>query len=68
MKFITFILSISVLAGCTSHTKIPDTLAEKQTSYSYIPFDPLPVQTLEGASCSPADNELRFKNKEIVSV
>lgn len=66
MKFITFILSISVLAGCTSHTKIPDTLAEKQTSYSYIPFDPLPVQTLEGASCFPADNELRFKNKEIV--
>ncbi|MAY36814.1 MAG: hypothetical protein CMN84_12010 [Spongiibacteraceae bacterium] len=40
----------------------PDTLAERETSYSYIPFDPLPVQTLMGASCSPESLERELKS------
>ena len=62
IKIITLGLSIVVMAGCSSMTKVPDTLAEKQTSYSYIPFDPLPVQTLSGASCYPNEAERNLKS------
>jgi hypothetical protein len=62
MKVITLGLSLIVMVGCSSIPKVPDTLAEKQTSYSYIPFDPLPVRTLSGASCSPDEAERKLKS------
>ncbi|NNG41607.1 hypothetical protein HJP15_01400 [Pseudoalteromonas sp. NEC-BIFX-2020_002] len=62
MKTATLILSSLIIAGCNLTTNTPATLAETQTSYSYIPFDPLPVQTLLGASCSPSEEEKLFKS------
>lgn len=53
MKKIIFILCFSILFGCKSAIKIPKakTLGEENTSYSYIPIDPLPITTMEGKGC-----------------
>lgn len=62
MKYLISGIAIAILSGCSSIPSTPDTLAERETSYSYIPFDPLPVQTLMGASCSPEDVERKLKS------
>ena len=45
-------------SGCTA-LKLPESLGEKQSSYSYIPLDPLPVITQPGPNCDAAN--LHFK-------
>lgn len=62
MKNLSLVIVLGALIGCSSVPKEPETLAEKQTSYSYIPFDPLPVQTLLGASCTPDADEKMLKS------
>lgn len=66
MKKLISVIAVILLSGCSSLTKAPDTLAEKETSFSYIPFDPLPVQTLMGASCSPENLERELKSIDSV--
>lgn len=68
MKAFIVSLSIVLFAGCSSMSEVPDTLAEKQTSYSYIPFDPLPVQTLSGASCFPNEDERNLKSIDKITL
>lgn len=47
------LLSILVLiiSGCSSSKKLPKTLGEENTTYSYIPIDPLPISKRPGNSC-----------------
>jgi hypothetical protein len=46
-------------SACGSLPKIPSTLAERSTSYSYIPLDPLAVITIPGTSCTNQDSKYK---------
>jgi len=66
MKKIIILSLVLLMSGCAAFKPVtPKTLAEKFTSYSYIPFDPLPVQTLLGGSCTldNAEKEIRSIDK-----
>lgn len=40
-----------LVIGCKTSRNLPKTLGEDNTTYSYIPIDPLPVSTQRGRSC-----------------
>ena len=67
MRLSLFLLLLN-LTGCAGFGNLPQTLAEKQTSFSYIPFDPLPVQTFTGASCDVSEDEKKLRNIDTVYV
>ncbi|WP_162928477.1 hypothetical protein [Shewanella japonica] len=68
MRLIITCLVSASICGCSLTPEEPKTIAEKYTSYSYIPFDPLPVQTYLGQSCFPTDAERNFKSIKNVKV
>jgi hypothetical protein len=46
------------ICGCAG-LKLPESLGEQHSSYSYIPLDPLPVVTKPGESCNPDSPQLK---------
>ena len=48
-----YVLAALTLIGCSS-TKLPRTLGERNSGYSYIPIDPLPIFIERGRSCGEA--------------
>ncbi|WP_073564927.1 hypothetical protein [Archangium sp. Cb G35] len=58
--FISILWLVS-LSACAA-TQAPKTLAERSTSYSYIPLDPLPIARRLGDSCEiQTDNKTNLK-------
>lgn len=50
---------VLLCSACGSLPKTPTTLAERSTSYSYIPLDPLAVTTAPGKSCVNEDSKYK---------
>ncbi len=56
----------SLTTGCQLLTpKVPESLGEQKTSYSYIPLDPLPVKTRPGTSCKE-DKDVKPNFKDLL--
>ena len=55
--FGVFIYLLLRLYGCAMNPSLPASLGERQSSYSYIPLDPLPVTISRGVNCDN-DNTL----------
>ena len=53
MAKIAITLLIAALSGCSSFPVLrsPQTIGERSSGYTYIPLDPLPVQTRPGRTC-----------------
>jgi hypothetical protein len=51
MKAIFLLFIFAGLTGCSSTLELPDTDAERRSSFTYIPLDPLPVEIGLGCSC-----------------
>jgi len=50
-----FLFPILFLIGsCSSTQKLPKTLGEANSAYTYIPIDPLPIFEMPGSNCGDA--------------
>jgi hypothetical protein len=56
MKALIF-TSTLIISGCNTLT-LPSTIGEEMGAATYIPFDPLPTQTLLSASCTVSQKEI----------
>jgi hypothetical protein len=56
---VAFLMSSCAIAS--RNTRLPETLGEMNTVYSYIPLDPLPVFEEAGRSCLEEDDSPTFK-------
>lgn len=53
LHFFLYIVIILIVSGCG--TKLPKTMGERNSGYSYIPIDPLPIFTGKAPSCQEKD-------------
>lgn len=56
MRFFTLVALTITLSGCTT-TFAPQSVAEKESGYTYVPIDPFAVQTIPGDSCIESPQE-----------
>jgi len=56
--YLTPIICLLII-GCSSTNKLPKTLGEENTTFSYIPIDPLPVSKRPGVSCESNNTEYK---------
>jgi hypothetical protein len=56
MRIIVFLVIVAMVVGCATNFK-PQTEAERESGYTYIPIDPFPVETVPGDSCRDTKQE-----------
>lgn len=57
-SFVVTLLILLTYASCFGQ-KLPKTLGEQNSSFSYIPIDPLPISKREGHSCYYWNNDIK---------
>lgn len=56
MRIFALVILAIVISGCTT-TFSPQSVAEKESGYTYVPIDPFAVQTIPGDSCAESPQE-----------
>lgn len=62
MKYL-YLAGAFLISGCetlVSGKSLPQTLGEKNSSYSYVPIDPISITTEPGDSCGSLDSKVLF--------